>query len=44
MVNKTYSIDEDIADDFKEATPDKKTSAKLEGLMEEYVEEQEDES
>lgn len=43
MVNKTYSIDQEIADDFKDATPEKKTSKKLEGLMEEYVEEQEDE-
>jgi DNA-directed RNA polymerase subunit RPC12/RpoP len=42
MVVKTYSIDEDVAEDFKHKTPAQETSAVLEQLMREYIGDTED--
>lgn len=39
MAIQTYSIDKEIAEKFKAQTPDQKTSAKLEELMAEYIDE-----
>jgi len=37
MAIRTYSIDDQTAEEFKEQTPDRKTSEILQNLMEEYL-------
>lgn len=39
MAIQTYSIDEEIAQKFKNQTPERKTSARLEELMADYIQE-----
>jgi len=39
MAIQTYSIDKEIAEKFKQQTPDRKTSQKLEELMADYIDE-----